>query len=67
MSPAGRLATVVVVDRAGRVRGATAPTRVAMPWLQEVGPVTTVVPGSTALRLLEAGPEPHTGAGRTAT
>ena len=57
MVPNSREATLVVVSSPGEIRGEIGPVTVSMPWWQESGPVADVLPGSLALRLLEADPE----------
>jgi hypothetical protein len=54
----GRIATLVVVDRGGAVRGATKPVQVALPWWQESGPIVDALAGdAVVLRLLDAAPD----------
>lgn len=53
----GRLATLVVVDSQGNLRGATSPIPISLPWWPDTGPIVDAVPGSVVLRLLDAVPD----------
>lgn len=52
----GRLATVVVVDDRGSIRGVSRPRSIELPWWQECGPLIDRFPGLTVLRLLDVEP-----------